>query len=194
MKINRKLIEKYNPCVSRFKNFLSHYHHFDGEVTEFLALDKISYTDKIWVMTRLLSKEQNLKLTLTCVEPVLSQYELKYPNDKRARNAVELTKEFLANPSKDTANKAKELAEDVQEAARYYEAAYNSTKVPNAFIVAYAASYTAFATSYYYKYNGPYNDTPNAAYAALCAVNVADNSLETQNKTLELIKTILTEK
>lgn len=57
IRINTKLIEKFNPCKDRFDNWKASYNAFDNDILEFLYLENISATDKIWVSVRLLPRE-----------------------------------------------------------------------------------------------------------------------------------------
>ena len=83
MKISTKIIKELNPCCERFDNYLEYYGNFEGNLNEFLALDKISYDDKVWVFTRIAIKAQNVKWAALCAESVLLNFEKKYPYDRR---------------------------------------------------------------------------------------------------------------
>lgn len=56
IKINRKVLEKLEPCKPRFKNYLKHYADFKGDLVEFLDLGKITHKDKVWVAVRLMPR------------------------------------------------------------------------------------------------------------------------------------------
>lgn len=47
-----------NPCSDRLENFLSHYPDFNGDHHSFCALIRISPSDKLWVIVRLLGVEK----------------------------------------------------------------------------------------------------------------------------------------
>ena len=55
MKIAHDIIKALKPCADRFENFVEHHPNFIGSAAEFLSLENIDYTDKVWVMTRLLT-------------------------------------------------------------------------------------------------------------------------------------------
>ena len=57
LRINTDIIRSFRPCKDRFDNWLMCYDAFDDDVLEFLNLDKISATDKIWVAVRVLPRE-----------------------------------------------------------------------------------------------------------------------------------------
>ena len=60
MRVNTKIIKAMNPCSDRLDNWLIHYKSFDGDVLEFLNLEKITSRDKIWVTLRLLRDDNDL--------------------------------------------------------------------------------------------------------------------------------------
>lgn len=92
MRINTKTIKMLNPCESRFNNYLNYYKNFDSDLLDFILLENITYNDKVWVVTRLFTKEQNVKWSLLCASKVLEIFENKYPNDNRPRKHCKLVK------------------------------------------------------------------------------------------------------
>jgi hypothetical protein len=52
IRVNKKIIKSLNPCADRYKNYLNHYSDFDGTLEEFLYLEHISHSDKIWLSVR----------------------------------------------------------------------------------------------------------------------------------------------
>lgn len=126
MKINAEIIGKLNPCKNRFDNFKEQYPEFDGSLSDFVALDNITYSDKIWVAVRLLSKNQLVKWSLMCVESTKHIFNTKYPENKALDNLFDYMNSLsdFENLSEEQKNKLKEL--------RYAAAAY-----------AYAAAYAA---------------------------------------------------
>jgi hypothetical protein len=54
--INTEEIAKFKPCDDRFNNWKANYTDFNGDVLEFLELDKITHHDKIWVAVRVLPR------------------------------------------------------------------------------------------------------------------------------------------
>jgi hypothetical protein len=89
MKINKDIIEKLKPCKERYNNYLKHYSDFDGDLSEFIKLENITYYDKVWVFVKLTTKEQNVKWAALCAKSVLHIFEEKHPNDKRPRQAID---------------------------------------------------------------------------------------------------------
>lgn len=87
MKINTEIIRSLNPCADRFQNYLSHYKDFDGTLEDFIVLEKISYSDKVWVVVRLFNERQRVKWAILCASKVLDLFEKEYPNDRRPRSA-----------------------------------------------------------------------------------------------------------
>ena len=120
MKINKDVIAELSPCESRFNNYLAHYNDFNGDLSEFIKLENITYGDKVWVFIRLATKEQNVKWAALCAKSVLHVFETKYPNDKRPRQAIDaiLNNEINSEVRKST------YAADAAYAAAY--AAYDA--------------------------------------------------------------------
>jgi hypothetical protein len=58
IQINTDKIKSFNPCKDRFDNWVEQYGDFNGDILDFLDLDKITETDKIWVAVRVLPREQ----------------------------------------------------------------------------------------------------------------------------------------
>lgn len=57
---------------------------------------EISLKNKFWfVCKKLNTKEQNQQISILIAETVLFLYELKYPEDKRPREAIEAVKNYL---------------------------------------------------------------------------------------------------
>ncbi len=150
MIINTETIKKLNPCKSRFDNYLEHYNDFNGTLEDFILLENISYSDKVWVFVRLATHMQNVTWSLLCATKVLSIFEEKHPEDKRPRQALEAAEAYLNNPTEENKNAAYAAA----------NAAYATD-----YAAANAAAYAAYAAA---------NAAANAAYAAYAAANAAD--------------------
>lgn len=163
MKINAEIIKKFEPCEPRFNNFKKEYPKFEGNLKEFISLDRISYRDKIWVVTRLFTKKQNVQWAVLCAESVLSIYESKYPNDNRPRAAIDAIKAWMNNPSEENRLAAYAAAGAAADAAyAAYAADYAAARATNA-----AADYAAGAAT-------------NAARAAAGAANAAAYDFDKQ--------------
>jgi len=176
MKITVAIIEGLKPCEPRFNNFKANYKNFDGDIKEFLALDKITYDDKIWVWVRLASKPQLIKWAGLCAQSVLYIFESKYPNDQRPRKTIEAA--LKVNKSVDVA--AAHAAAYDAHAARFY-AAYAAADAVRA-----VANATANAVAY--------TATNAAAYAATAAARAAarvDSRQNQQQKNLNFILEVL---
>lgn len=117
MKIDYKIIKALDPCEDRFDNYMKHYKKFNGNLEDFIFLDKITYSDKVWVVTRLFTKEQNVAWSLKCAESCLSNFESVYPDDKRPRKALEAVQKYLNNPCVKTQSAARLAAKSARSAA-----------------------------------------------------------------------------
>ena len=54
--INKEIIKSLKPCADGYQNYLKHYPDFEGCLEEFLDLEHISNSDKIWVSVRLMPR------------------------------------------------------------------------------------------------------------------------------------------
>ena len=115
--INKDIIKALNPCNDRFNNYLKHYSDFSNTLQDFLSLDNITYSDKVWVITKLFTKEQNVAWSIKCAESVLSNFESVYPNDKRPRQALKAAQAYLNNPCEETQSAAESAAESAARSA-----------------------------------------------------------------------------
>jgi hypothetical protein len=150
MKISKQMIADLKPCKSRFDNFVVNYPDFMGTHSDFLSLENITYDDKIWVMTRLMTMMQKRQFALACAQSVLDIFEKKRPGDDRVRKCLEATANYL-----DGNITVEELREARRDADAAYDAAYAS-------YAAYAAAYDAYA---YYVCSTAYA-VCSAAYAS----------------------------
>jgi len=56
IRINTQVIEALKPCEDRLVIWLENHKYFDGDIVEFLELEKISLRDKIWVTVRVMPR------------------------------------------------------------------------------------------------------------------------------------------
>lgn len=89
MKITVDKVQSLNPCEDRFLNFTTYYPSFEGSVVEFLSLDNITHSDKVWVCVRLMTRNQKFYWAKACARSVLSIFEDKRPNDSRVRELLD---------------------------------------------------------------------------------------------------------
>lgn len=134
MKINLETIQKLNPCQDRLDNYKNNYDTNDFTLEEFLNLDKITYTDKVWVATGLFTKKQNVLWSIKCAESVLHLFESLYPEDKRPRDAIEAAKAWTIKQDESASSAASSTgwfaAEKQQEELnlKFMLEVYNETK------------------------------------------------------------------
>ena len=191
MQINLSIINNLSnkPCIERLESAFLHYKDFDGNLSEFIALDKITYHDKVWVIKNLLSKPQLVRWGVLCAESVLYIFEDKYPDDKRPRIALKatrngtLTQEIKAAAYAAAAYAAADAAayaDAYADAAAYAAAASAAADTDadaDAADAAYAAAYAAADTD---------ADAADAAYAARAAARAASGGrIKQQDKNLQ---------
>jgi len=66
IKVNSDIIKSLLPCEDRLVNYLKHYNELNFDILEFLALDKITTEDKVWVALKLMPKELVAAFALEC--------------------------------------------------------------------------------------------------------------------------------
>jgi len=71
VKINAKIISDLKPCRDRHINWIEHYSDFDGDILDFLELDKITADDKVWVAVRVMPR---LLVEVFAIDCSLSAY------------------------------------------------------------------------------------------------------------------------
>lgn len=141
MKINKKVLEKLNPCTNRLDNYLENYHDREFTINQFLRLKKISHEDKVWVAVRLMPRENLRFFAGEVAKSVLPLFEKEFPGDLRPRKAVEeVLRSKLDKDTSYTANSAANADAAVRAAVR---AAYAAANADAAAANAYTAAYYA---------------------------------------------------
>jgi len=168
--ITNKVIADLNPCSNRHENYLNFYKNKSYSKRQFMGLKNITHEDKLWVVFRLLSKENIQLAAADIAESVLHIFESKYPNDNRPRLAIEAARNTKMNSQ-----------EKVDAARCAADAAYAANTARCAADAAYAAANAAYAWS-----------AADAAYAAANAA-YAWSAANASNKLKQekLIRTIL---
>jgi len=92
MQINKEFLRSLYPCVDRYKHFLKHNINFNGSFSQFLDLDTISYSDKVWVAGEVLNRNQSINWAILCAESVVPLFENQYSADKRVSNCINFLK------------------------------------------------------------------------------------------------------
>ena len=174
IKINTEVIKGLRPCGSRFDNYLSHYKDFDGTLEEFLALDNITYSDKVWVFAKIADKSQLSRWSYFCAESVLHIFETKYPNDNRPRQALDATLKYINEPT--DAN----LVNLIKHRNAAY-ATYATYAANDAAYAAYAVAANAAAAA---------NDANAAAAAAYAAYEAAGKEYQQDLNLLFMIEAV----
>jgi len=124
--VNTKTMEELFPHEDLLKNWAEHYRNSEMDILEFLALDKITPEDKIWVALKLMPKELVAAFALECSSRA-SAYAAKSSNyDTDADSALAAS----------YAAKAASLASYVQDAS--YAASYAAHAAHAAYDASYA--------------------------------------------------------
>jgi len=202
VKITDDIIKALKPCKNRYENFTLNYPNFSGDAAEFLNLENITYEDKLWVMTRLLTKNQNTKWAISCAYSVLPIFEKEHPSNNGPREVLEFMsslKDFEHISVKDL-DKLKKLRAAAADTAPAVAAGYAAAAVYAAHTAAaYAAAYAADAV---YAAYAAHAVSAAAGYAAACVVgayaagyaHAFNNAKKTQQDlNLKLLLEVLTE-
>jgi hypothetical protein len=113
-KINTERIAALKPCAKRFENFKREYPDFDGDILEFLSLEKITSNDKIWVAIRVLPREI---LEVFAIDCAFSASEYAVANYDAAEYATAYATNCIAADAVDYAAAAANYAANYTAAA-----------------------------------------------------------------------------
>ena len=95
MKITLDIIKSFNPCGDGIEKFEKQYPNYKGTLVEALQLQDVSYSDKIWLVCRVLDTKILIQWSIDCAESVVDNYNNAYPNDTRVSDCIEVTKGYL---------------------------------------------------------------------------------------------------
>src|SRR5579872_2275491 len=97
-KIDRKWLEEHGACSEGKEWFLAQNILSPVEgVRNLLAKDKVDWAN--WLVVRLMSHTQQVRYAVYAAKQVLKLYEVKYPTDKRPRQAIAAALGFVDNPT-----------------------------------------------------------------------------------------------
>ena len=93
-KVDRAWLKEYNACPDGYKFWCE---HCEGQDTEQQLLTLVDYRSDWawWVLTRLLTIEQNRKLAVFAAKEVLPIFEKEYPKDMRPQKAIEAAEKVI---------------------------------------------------------------------------------------------------
>jgi len=150
MHINKEVLKSLKPCADRYENYLRHHANFDGSFGEFLDLPNISYSDKVWIAEKVLTKNKRVKWAILCAESVVHVFEKEYPDERCISNCIrylKTVKDF--NSLTDTEREEIERHLDIiQKALPAYAAFAAHYAVCAAAYAAHSAIYATSAVSY----------------------------------------------
>ena len=94
-KINVEFIKSFNPCRKGIVNFEKYHSNFNGSLEKLLKLDNIPYTDKIWLVAKIVNYKILQQWSLDCATFIVDNYNKEHPNDNRINDCLEKTRLFL---------------------------------------------------------------------------------------------------
>ncbi len=174
MIVNHEIVKGLNPCSDRYENFVKNYPEFDDSVSAFLNLTEISYSDKVWVVTRLIPREFLIKWSIICADSI--SHLTSDPRVLRCLTYLKTIEDF--NVLKPGELELINYHEDATNAAAATAAAYAAT------YAAYAATAAAYATAYS-------TAATYAAYAAAYAATAANSRIDQENFNLTALNDII---
>jgi len=171
IKVNSDIIKSLTPCEDRLVNYLNHYNKLNFDILEFLALDKITTEDKVWVSVRLMPKELVAAFAVDCASRAstyAAQVVLK--SSTYAAHAVS-----HASYAASYAAKAASLASYADRAASYAD------------LAAYDAAYAADLAAYDAAYAQGASDTLTAATADTASAEERELQLKSIAQLIETL-------
>lgn len=184
MKITVKQLVNLNACEKGIQWFISQKKcKLKSVINALLKDNHFDYAS--WLLSKLLTKKQNILWAIKSAESSLNMFEMRFPDDSRPRYAIEITKKFIED---------KYTREELRDALNYADNAVkvavncayhlvNATNVVNngvnaavdAAIAVYHAIYAAYTIAVNDANTG--NDNINSVYAAVHAraVDAANN-------------------
>ena len=199
--INTKYLESLYPCSDRLDNWKLYNDAFEGTLLEFLDLENITHSDKLWVFFRSIDKKVIPLVAANFAERVIYVYESNYPNDLRPRKAIEAAKslDMSTSDKRDAAltaalaaaraaDDATDAAYAVARAAAYAtDSARAAARAAYATDAARAAAYAAYAAYAARATDAAYAAARAAAYATYAAARADNRNLE-EKAQIEIIK------
>lgn len=98
MKINKEIVKNLAPNRGLHDNYLKFYGDKEFTKAQFMGLKNIRHEYKLWVASRLMTKEQNVNMAIEAAESVLPILEDRYPDDKGPRQSIDISKKILKDP------------------------------------------------------------------------------------------------
>lgn len=117
MKITAKWLEEKGACRSGLSWFLTQKETAPNQLIKILMAEN-HFDWANWLITRCITKMQNIRYAIYAAEQALHIYEDKY-DDKRPQKAIAAAKKYLKAPSNAAANAANAAADAAANAAAY---------------------------------------------------------------------------
>ena len=95
MKINAEYIRTLDPCEDGIVDFETKHPKFNDTIDKLLMLEDISYSNKVWLVTKVVDYKILQIWSVECAEYVIDNYNSVYPEDNRVSNCIEVTKKYL---------------------------------------------------------------------------------------------------
>ena len=145
--ITTGIIKNLKPCASRFENYLNYYENRVFTYVQFISLDEISFEDKVWILTRLMTLENMI---------LFSQDAARYAVQDADQDAAKSADQYAAaqcaqEAAQNAAQYAARCAQYAQDAARCAQYAQDAAQYAQC-----AAQHAQHATRYALEVISPY--------------------------------------
>lgn len=173
MIITKQQILNLNPCEERKDNFLHHYGYLDSfKLRDFVSLDNITYYDKVWVITKLMSHRQCVAFSLACARSV--QHNIRKEHQEIIENSLKVVENWLQGNSTQDEIKAAESA--AWSAASAAESAWSADSAARSAESAAESAWSAARSAAWSAARSADSAARSAAYAAMSIGYASDNA------------------
>ena len=108
-------IKRLNPCQGGIDNFESKYPGYNNTLEHLLSLEDISYSDKIWLATKVLDKMTLVQWSLDCATFVVDNFNKEFPNDNRINETLNVIQQYINGEVDESAARSAAESEKEQE-------------------------------------------------------------------------------
>jgi hypothetical protein len=113
MIINLQTLESLLACNSGYKNFARNHPNFNGTLAESLALESVPYTDKIWLINKVVSKPTKESWIKNCLLSLIESYTTQQLSDMNILNCIVQINKHITSSDSATKDLAIQTAESI---------------------------------------------------------------------------------
>jgi hypothetical protein len=177
MLISPSVIEALKPCDDGWNWYSKNASHITDLKELLRVVDAENPSWCRWLFTRLMTRKQCIEIAVFSAEQVLGEYESRYPNDKRPRDAINAAKAVIKNDTEENRRVARVAT---------YAVAYIDVDTAHAADAAYAAAAAAANAAAYAAANAA-RAVNFASAAANAAADAAAMRASIINEAVEIL-------